>query len=33
VTLFEPKEQKMTLVFGEQKIEDLPVEAPIAKTE
>ena len=26
VTLFEPKEQKMTLVFGEQKLEDLPKE-------
>jgi hypothetical protein len=26
VTLFEPKEQKMTLVFGEQKLEDLPAE-------
>jgi ribosomal protein S1 len=24
VTLFEPKEQRMTLVFGEQKLEDLP---------
>lgn len=24
VTLFEPKDQKMTLVFGEQKLEDLP---------
>ena len=26
VTLFEPKEQRMTLVFGEQKLEDLPKE-------
>lgn len=26
VTLFEPKEQRMTLVFGEQKLEDLPVD-------
>lgn len=26
VTLFEPKEQRMTLVLGEQKIEDLPEE-------
>jgi ribosomal protein S1 len=26
VTLFEPKEQRMTLVFGEQKLEDLPAE-------
>ncbi len=26
VTLFEPKEQRMTLVFGEQKLEDLPTE-------
>lgn len=28
VTLFEPKEQRMTLVFGEQKLEDLPKEEP-----
>ena len=28
VTLFEPKEQKMTLVFGEQKLEDLPNDLP-----
>lgn len=27
VTLFEPKEQRMTLVFGEQKLEDLPAES------
>ncbi|MBP6857769.1 MAG: S1 RNA-binding domain-containing protein [Candidatus Pacebacteria bacterium] len=27
VNLFEPKEQKMTLVFGEQKLEDLPTES------
>lgn len=28
VTLFEPKEQRMTLVFGEQKLEDLPNDLP-----
>lgn len=33
VTLFEPKEQRMTLVFGEQKLEDLPAEPAEAKTE
>ena len=26
VTLFEPKEQRMTLVYGEQKLEDLPAD-------
>ncbi len=33
VTLFEPKEQKMTLVFGEQKLEDLPKEEEAKKAE
>lgn len=33
VTLFEPKEQKMTLVFGEQKLEDLPKEEETKKAE
>ncbi len=33
VTLFEPKEQRMTLVFGEQKLEDLPAEPAEVKTE
>ena len=31
VTLFEPKEQRMTLVFGEQKLEDLPKEEKVKK--
>lgn len=33
VTLFEPKEQRMTLVFGEQKLEDLPKEEESKKAE
>lgn len=33
VTLFEPKEQRMTLVFGEQKLEDLPKEEETKKAE
>jgi len=33
VTLFEPKEQRMTLVAGEQKVEDAPAEAPTTETE
>jgi small subunit ribosomal protein S1 len=33
VTLFEPKEQRMTLVFGEQKLEDLPKDEETKKAE
>jgi ribosomal protein S1 len=33
VTLFEPKEQRMTLVYGEQKLEDLPEKESKKETE